>query len=111
MNRNYQRGRQAEYKMMKILENLKYQVFRCAGSHSPIDLIAVKPMMGEAVDLQPEVRFIQMKASHNTKNIKCIDKIINHLKVEFWKFPIKDDKWNKKYSKKAKKAKKLRKKP
>jgi len=106
-NKSYQRGRQAEYKLMKIFNNLGYQVFRTSGSHGIADLIAVKPRtdVGKA-DLFPEIRFIQVKASHNTKNMKCIDKFINHLKIEFWKLPVKDEKWNKRYSKKVKKLKK-----
>lgn len=40
-NKNYQKGRQFEYRVKKYLEeNGSHLVIRSAGSHSPIDLVA-----------------------------------------------------------------------
>lgn len=45
-NPNYNAGRSFEYRVRKELQSLGFVVLRTAGSHGPIDLIAVKP--GEA---------------------------------------------------------------
>lgn len=42
-NRNYVSGRNFEYKVKKHLESRGYFVIRSAGSHSPVDLLAVNP--------------------------------------------------------------------
>jgi len=39
---NYEKGRDFEYKVKRILEGLGYVVVRCAGS-KPVDLVAMKP--------------------------------------------------------------------
>ena len=43
MNRNYKNGRALEYRAKKRLEERGWFVVRSAGSHSPVDLVAVKP--------------------------------------------------------------------
>jgi len=40
-NKNYNSGRQYEYRVKKYLEKLGYYVMRSAGSKSPFDLIAI----------------------------------------------------------------------
>lgn len=40
MNRNYQNGRAAEYRVVKILEATGYTAVRSAGSHGCADVIA-----------------------------------------------------------------------
>jgi len=61
MNRNYNRGRKKEYLLKDRFEKEGYIVFRTAGSHSDIDLIAVKPRKVGMADLYPEIHFIQVK--------------------------------------------------
>lgn len=39
-NRNYQRGRRYEYKVMRDLEECGYHAYRTAGSHGAFDVIA-----------------------------------------------------------------------
>jgi Holliday junction resolvase len=41
---NYARGRSVEYAVKRYLESDGYFVLRSAGSHSPVDLLAVKYM-------------------------------------------------------------------
>ena len=41
MTTNYARGRALEYRVRDILVGLDYLVLRSAGSHSPVDLIAI----------------------------------------------------------------------
>lgn len=38
---NYERGRRFEYKIKKMLEKVGFTVFRTAGSHGDVDLIAI----------------------------------------------------------------------
>lgn len=38
---NYERGRRFEYKIKKMLEKAGFVVFRTAGSHGEVDLIAI----------------------------------------------------------------------
>jgi Holliday junction resolvase len=40
MNKNYIRGRECEYKIMRLLEKANYICYRTAGSHSAWDIIA-----------------------------------------------------------------------
>lgn len=53
MNANYRKGRAAEYKTQRLLEAAGYQTFRMAGSHSPIDVIAVSGL---------GIRLVQVKS-------------------------------------------------
>ena len=69
-NKNYAKGRRAEYKAKAELEKLGYKVFRSAGSHTKADLISFK---GD------EVRFIQIKTT-KTKNINSANMPNHYLK-------------------------------
>lgn len=54
-NRNYIKGRAAEYKVKKHMENKGYIVFRTPGSKSPVDLLCFRPYANSRL-------FIQVKA-------------------------------------------------
>lgn len=58
-NRNYIKGRAAEYKTMRLLKKEGYYCFRAAGSHSPFDIIAFLKI--EDTEL-PIIKAIQCKA-------------------------------------------------
>jgi Holliday junction resolvase len=49
----YRKGREREYRTMRLLESAGYQAFRMAGSHSPVDVIAVDAL---------GVRLVQVKS-------------------------------------------------
>jgi Holliday junction resolvase len=42
VNKNYVAGRNLEYRIKKSLESKGYFVIRSSGSHTPIDLVAIK---------------------------------------------------------------------
>ena len=44
MNKNYKNGRAREYRIIKKLEKEGWLCIRSAGSHSPIDIIAMMPI-------------------------------------------------------------------
>jgi Holliday junction resolvase len=46
---NYSRGYSLENKLKKALERKGYLVLRSSGSHTPIDLVALRPYRGEEV--------------------------------------------------------------
>ena len=60
-NRNYVKGRNKEYKICNSLRDEGFIAFRSAGSHSPIDVVGIKP--GEIV-------FIQAKPDSMSDNAK-----------------------------------------
>lgn len=47
---NYTKGRALEYQVMHTLTDKGYRCFRSAGSHSPVDVLAVK--RGECLAIQ-----------------------------------------------------------
>ncbi len=49
----YRKGREREYRTMRLLEAAGYTAFRMAGSHSPVDVIAVDAL---------GVRLVQVKS-------------------------------------------------
>ncbi len=51
-NKNYEKGRRAEYKTMKLLRETQWRCARTAGSHGQFDVIAWN---------KRKVRFIQVK--------------------------------------------------
>ena len=62
-NKNYERGRRAEYRLQHQLQALGQVVLRTAGSHGFADLVSVDPDTGVAT-------FIQVKATkQNPKTI------------------------------------------
>jgi len=58
MNKNYKNGAAREYRIMKKLEKEGWFCIRSAGSHSPIDIMAMRQnhLLGVL-----EIRFIQSK--------------------------------------------------
>jgi len=69
MNKNYKNGAAREYRIMKKLEKEGWFCIRSAGSHSPIDIIAIKRLYGFSTipkgtivnNLGTAIRFIQSK--------------------------------------------------
>ena len=59
MNRNYIKGRNYEYRAMRILEKDGYYCLRSAGSHKAFDILALLQRDGLEV---PLVRAIQIKS-------------------------------------------------
>lgn len=43
VNKSYQKGARFEYEVKDFLEDKDYIVMRSAGSHSDVDLVAIKP--------------------------------------------------------------------
>ena len=65
MATSYQRGRTAEYRSKKWLENEGYLVVRSAGSHGPIDLVAIPADTTEEGYFATRcVQVIQVKAGY-----------------------------------------------
>jgi Holliday junction resolvase len=63
-NKNYIAGRRKEYKIMKQLRNIGYDiVIRSAGSHSPVDIVAISTK-------NKHMRFIQCKPKSMSDNAK-----------------------------------------
>lgn len=67
-NPKYIKGRAFEYKIMKELEKDGYTCFRTAGSHSPIDIIAIHMDTGI-------IQFIQAKNHQYVQGEKALKKI------------------------------------
>jgi len=55
---NYERGRNFEYRVKRFFEKLGYFVVRSAGSHSPCDLVCIKPDLSSFCSC---VRLVQCK--------------------------------------------------
>lgn len=71
MNRNYIKGRNKEYRIMKKFRDAGFEIVtRTAGSHSPIDVIAIKRTENSLI-----IKFIQSKPKKFKK-----DKLIESLK-------------------------------
>jgi Holliday junction resolvase len=52
MNKNYRRGREAEYRAKRLLEAAGYTVIRAAGSHGMFDLVALSKLGGRAIQIK-----------------------------------------------------------
>jgi len=65
VNKNYINGAAREYRIMKKLEKEGWFCIRSAGSHSPIDIIVIKPLQEAEGNNPPSIllRFIQSKKS------------------------------------------------
>lgn len=64
MNKNYVRGRNKEYRLVKQFREAGYTIVqRTAGSHSPVDIIAVHKE-------KRKITFIQAKPNSMTENKK-----------------------------------------
>lgn len=58
---SYRRGRSAEYRAARDLERAGYVVIRSAGSHTPVDLVAIGPA---------GVRLIQVKVDSESRSLR-----------------------------------------
>lgn len=95
-NLSYNRGRSREYKTVKAFEEDGYPlVVRTAGSHSPVDVIAIKEMA-----LVPEYglcfigKLIQLKTSTKFKTVKKTNEVLETengaIMYERWEYPVND---------------------
>lgn len=79
---NYRKGRAAEYRTMRLLEAAGYATFRMAGSHSPVDVIAVDAL---------GVRLVQVKSGRagaspqDKETLKHLSRPPNST-VEVWRW-------------------------
>ena len=78
---NYQRGRNKEYRIVNKLKTQFKIVQRTAGSHSPIDIIAIDPE-------KKRIRFVQAKLgdfpeSQKKKILKEMENLNGKFDVEF----------------------------
>jgi len=62
-NKNYIKGRRKEYKVVNQFKKEEYIAFRSAGSHSPIDVVAINP-------LKKIINLIQCKPNDMSENAK-----------------------------------------
>ena len=60
-NLAYNRGRALEYRVMKHFRSLDYEVFRSAGSHSLVDVIAIPDKTFHKIEPPDPVLLIQCK--------------------------------------------------
>jgi len=67
-NKNYIKGRNKEYKICYEYRDKGFLAFRSAGSHSPIDVVAINPQTRQ-------ILLIQSKPDNMSENAK--NKIIN----------------------------------
>jgi Holliday junction resolvase len=78
----YRKGREREYRTMRLLEAAGYAAFRMAGSHSPVDVIAVDAL---------GVRLVQVKSGRanvtplEREALKGISRPANST-VEVWRW-------------------------
>jgi Holliday junction resolvase len=78
----YRKGREREYRTMRLLEAAGYTAFRMAGSHSPVDVIAVDAL---------GVRLVQVKSGRanvtplEREALKGIPRPLNSI-VEVWRW-------------------------
>lgn len=87
-NSRYQYSANKEREIKRLLEDEGYFATRSAGSHTPADVIAIKPTKcGHANHFI--VRFIQIKTSINRKQDKIdyevVDAPCGPINVEYWK--------------------------
>lgn len=80
-NKNYDSGRKFEYDIKEMYETLGYEVYRSAGSHTPVDLIAVNEI---------GVLFIQCKRGRLVKkDLASIIKLAKkYNKTEHYDFRV-----------------------
>jgi len=62
-NKNYEKGRRKEYKVMHSLRNEGYIAFRSAGSHSPIDVVGIRGS-------DNKIKLVQCKPDSMSENAK-----------------------------------------
>ncbi|MDD5406993.1 MAG: hypothetical protein PHE73_08665 [Sulfurovaceae bacterium] len=87
MRTNYSRGRAYEYKVIKEMEKNGWFCIRSAGSHSPVDIIALQKLKDETF----AVKFLQIKTSIKFKEktyfFEEIDTTGGKFFVKFLQFP------------------------
>jgi len=70
-NLNYNRGRALEYRVMKHFRAEGYEAFRSAGSHSKVDVIAMrKSLVGDECYTSTKVVLIQCKTGKHLMSNK-----------------------------------------
>ena len=78
----YRKGREREYRTMRLLEAAGYDAYRMAGSHSPVDVIGVDKL---------GLRLIQVKSGranvtpHERETLKLLARPTNST-VEVWRW-------------------------
>lgn len=72
----YAKGRRAEYRARKQLEDEGYAVIRSAGSKGPWDLVAYRPTHWWSI---PAARMIQVKSYQNPPSETAIDRLLQEL--------------------------------
>ena len=75
MNKNYQKGRRLEYKLIKGAKEAGLIAFRSAGSNSPVDVVIIDRVM-------KRIQFIQCKKAKYV-NKKDYFEEVNRYEVEF----------------------------
>lgn len=82
MNKNYVNGRAKEYRIMKKLKEEGYEiVFRSAGSHSCIDVIAISKTLKKIKLIQSKPKKFSLKQATAIRD--CLDWLNNEFMVEF----------------------------
>ena len=88
-NKNYLKGRRAEYKAMQILRDQGCIVFRTAGSHGTADVIGIGPT-GRIVFVSVKTGGARPSAKERDAlselAMRC-DKEYYNASVEVWTFP------------------------
>ena len=62
-NRNYEKGRRKEYKVIHEAKDKGHIAFRSAGSHSPIDVVSIDL-------LERQIRWVQCKPDTMSANAR-----------------------------------------
>jgi Holliday junction resolvase len=80
-NRNYINGRRKEYKVVHAFKDKGFTALRSAGSHSPIDVVAINPDTKKIVLIQCKPKSM---SENKKKEIEEKNKKLNGLfEVEF----------------------------
>lgn len=80
-NQNYIKGRRHEYEVVNTLKDKGWIAFRSAGSHSPIDVIAIHPKkcLIQAIQMKPT----SMSKRAKNKIYQELDKMSHMYFVKF----------------------------
>jgi len=89
VNKNYIKGRNAEYYFKKKLESQGYAVIRTAGSHSPADLIAGNGNLVYAIQVKASKKKLSKDEQNEliefAKKIRAVPVLIKKGKKWDWK--------------------------
>lgn len=82
MNANYRKGREREWRTVKMLEATGHVAYRMAGSHGAVDVIAISPL---------GVRLVQVKSGKADVTPADREVLQNHPRpenatVEVWRY-------------------------